>query len=118
LKYIFVSSWDIFQTAQALRQNELKLQRAVQACLEGDATAQAAAVVNHEPSPANMKMLKLLIHTMVGNNSKTIWRLEAMEQRQLCGQQPKNEPASAPLAHLQTEIRQEATATALTVKVK
>jgi hypothetical protein len=85
-------------TAEARRQNELTLQRAVQACLEGEATANAAAVIIAKPPPADMIALKSLIHTMVGDNSKTILaKLDAMEQRQIrTQQQPKNERASTP----------------------
>jgi cation transport regulator ChaB len=96
LKYIFVSSWDIILSAQTRRHNELQLQRAVQLRLAGAATAQAAAVIDNEPPPADMHTLKALISNMVGDHSKKILdKLSQMEQRQSrVKQTPKNEHAS------------------------
>jgi hypothetical protein len=97
LKYIFLCSWDIILDATARRHNELKLQRAVQARLEGEATAAAAAVVDHEPPPNDMKTLKALITSMVGSSSnKILDKLNAIEQRQLRTPRSKNEQASIP----------------------
>jgi hypothetical protein len=75
---------------------ELQLQRAVQLRLAGVATAQAAAVIDNEPPPADMHTLKALISNMVGDHSKKILdKLSQMEQRQSrVKQTPKNEHAS------------------------
>jgi hypothetical protein len=91
LKYIFVCSWDIILDAITRHHNKLKLQQAVQAGLEGEATA--ATVIDHKPPPGDMKTLnKALISSMVGTwSNKILDKFNAIEQRQLRPPQPKNE---------------------------
>jgi hypothetical protein len=71
----------------------------MQTRLKGEATAKAAAVINNEPPPANMKMLRTLITNMVSDHSKKILdKITAIEQRQIrC--QDKKQQGECPSKH-------------------
>jgi hypothetical protein len=79
-----VSSWDIILNAQAHHHNKLKLQHAVQTYLKGEATSEAADVIDKKPPPADMKMLKTLIANMVSDHSnKILEKQTAIKQCQI-----------------------------------